>query len=268
MYGWIKLHRKLLSSNIFQNEKLLKIFVYCLMKATHTEYQQIVGKQKVDLKPGQFVFGRRKAALELDMKESTVRDYIKTLKDDNVITITPTNKFSVITIVNWEFYQSKEDDDRQQNDSRMTAKGQQNDTYKNGKNGENEKNKDNTLRSKLKFETHHMKLAELLFKKIKENNPSAQEPNLESWANTFRLMMERDKRTGKDIQDLIIWSQSHHFWYKNILSADKLRKQFDRLQLEMRDETQFKVIKGGKKNETTSRPGDHEQNHERYDFGF
>src|SRR5699024_82995 len=118
------------------------------------------------------------------------------------------------------------------------------------KNGKNVKdNKDiNTLRSKLKFETHHMKLAELLFKKIKENNPSAKEPNLESWANTFRLIMERDKRSGKEIQDLILWSQSHHFWYKNVLSADKLRKQFDRLQLEMKDETHkpLKVINGGR----------------------
>src|SRR5699024_2007514 len=106
---------------------------------------------------------------------------------------------------------------------------------KNGKNVKNEQ-EDNTLRSKLKFETHHMQLAQLLHKKIKENNSSAKEPNYESWANTFRLMMERDKRSGKEIQDLILWSQSHHFWYKNILSADKLRKQFDRLHLEMKDE--------------------------------
>ncbi|WP_405103123.1 DUF4373 domain-containing protein [Oceanobacillus sp. FSL H7-0719] len=99
-------------------------------------------------------------------------------------------------------------------------------------------------RSKLKFETHHMKLAELLFKNIKENNPNAKEPNLESWANTFRLMMEspKEKRLGKEIQDLILWSQQHHFWYKNILSADKLRKQFDRLLLEMKDE-QKKPVK-------------------------
>lgn len=103
------------------------------------------------------------------------------------------------------------------------------------------KTKENTSRSKLKFETHHMQLADLLFKKIKENNPSVKEPSLDSWANVFRLMMERDERTGKEIQDLIIWSQQHHFWYKNILSADKLRKQFDRLQLEMNDEEKPKL---------------------------
>lgn len=249
MQGWIKLHRKILTSNIFQNEKLLKVFIYCLTKASHAHHKQTVGRQIVDLEPGQFVFGRRKAALELDMKESTVRDYINVLKSDNVISVNSTNKFSVITIANWTFYQEEKENTDSKSDNKPPTKGQQTNTNKNGKNDKNEKN-DNTLRSKYTFETHHMKLSELLFKKIKENSPNAKKPNLESWANTFRLMMERDARTGKEIQDLILWSQSHHFWHKNILSADKLRKQFDRLQLEMNSENSnsFKVINGGKVN--------------------
>ena len=38
MAGWIKLHRKTLDSKVFQNEKLLKTFVWCLLKASHKEY--------------------------------------------------------------------------------------------------------------------------------------------------------------------------------------------------------------------------------------
>ena len=89
-----------------------------------------------------------------------------------------------------------------------------------------------TSRSKLKFETHHLKLAELLYKEILHNNPQHKKPNLESWANDFRLMMEKDKREGKEIQELILFSQSHDFWYKNILSAGKLREKYDVLILE------------------------------------
>ena len=89
-----------------------------------------------------------------------------------------------------------------------------------------------TSRSKLKFETHHLKLAELLYKEILHNNPQHKKPNLESWANDFRLMMEIDKREGKEIQELILFSQSHDFWYKNILSAGKLREKYDVLILE------------------------------------
>ena len=89
-----------------------------------------------------------------------------------------------------------------------------------------------TSRSKLKFETHHLKLAGLLYKEILHNNPQHKKPNLESWANDFRLMMEIDKREGKEIQELILFSQSHDFWYKNILSAGKLREKYDVLILE------------------------------------
>lgn len=139
MHGWIKLHRELLKSNIFQNEKLLKVFMYCLLKASHTDYTAKVGLQNIDLKPGQFVYGRKKAALELDMKESTVRDYMKLLKDDSTIAMNSTNKYTVVTIVKWGEYQNEIEPPRQQNDSRMTADRQQNDTYKNDKNVKNDK---------------------------------------------------------------------------------------------------------------------------------
>lgn len=139
MQGWIKLHRKMLHSNVFQNEKLFKVFMYCLMKATHSEHRQLVGKQFIELEQGQFVFGRKKAAVELNMKESTVRDYINLLKQDNTIHVNTTNKYSIITVVNWEVYQHKEEDYRQQNDNKVTAEQQQNDTNKNVKKVKNEK---------------------------------------------------------------------------------------------------------------------------------
>jgi DnaD/phage-associated family protein len=142
MQGWIKLHRKLLASDVFQNEKLLKVFIYCLLKATHSEISQKVGRQTVELKPGQFIYGRKKAALELNMKESTVRDYINILKDDGVITVNPTNKYSIITVVNWDLYQSKEETPDNKYDStsdnKPTTEGQQKDTNKNVKNIEDE----------------------------------------------------------------------------------------------------------------------------------
>lgn len=101
-------------------------------------------------------------------------------------------------------------------------------------------NTKSTSRSKLKFETHHLRLAELLYKQIQSNLPNFKEPNLEMWANEFRLIMERDKREGEEIQDLIIKSQSDDFWKKNILSPSKLRKQYDRLVIEFEGKNNFK----------------------------
>lgn len=108
-------------------------------------------------------------------------------------------------------------------------------------NNTNNNNTKSTSRSKLKFETQHLKLAELLYKQIQNNLPNCKEPDLEKWANEFRLIMERDKREGKEIQKLIIKSQSDDFWKKNILSPSKLRKQYDRLVIEFEDNNNFET---------------------------
>ncbi|GAB6126267.1 hypothetical protein [Humidesulfovibrio idahonensis] len=76
------------------------------MKATHTEFAELVGFQCVPLKPGEFVFGRKVAAKETGLSERTVRTCISTLSKLGNLVITSTNKFSILTIEKWEDYQS------------------------------------------------------------------------------------------------------------------------------------------------------------------
>ena len=83
--SYIKLFRKLLNSPIFENEKALKIWIWCLLKATHREREQLVGRQVVHLEKGQFVFGRKKASEELKMKERILYDYLKLLEQLSMI---------------------------------------------------------------------------------------------------------------------------------------------------------------------------------------
>ncbi|WP_173106795.1 DnaD domain-containing protein [Bacillus sp. KH172YL63] len=104
------------------------------MKASHTEYKQLVGMTFIDLKPGQFVFGRSKAASELNMKESTVWKYMKLLEKLDSISLKSNNKFSIVTVGKWGNYQSHDTDEEQQNNNKRTTKEQQNNTNKNLKN--------------------------------------------------------------------------------------------------------------------------------------
>lgn len=137
MQGWIKLHRKLKDSHIFQNEKLLKVFIWCLLKANHAKREKQIGRQTIELEPGQFIFGRKKAALELDMKSSTAWDYMKVLESNNVIDIKSNNKFSLVSLVNWAVYQVTDENSDSKHDSkynnRPTTGRQQTDTDKNDK---------------------------------------------------------------------------------------------------------------------------------------
>ena len=77
---WIKLYRKIMKSPIWENEKALKLWIWCLLKATHEDREQLVGQQIVELKKGQFVFGRKKASDEIQMNENTIYKYIKLLE--------------------------------------------------------------------------------------------------------------------------------------------------------------------------------------------
>ena len=143
MHGWIKLHRQLLENHIFQNEKLLKVWIWCLLKAAHTGRAQVVGRQKIQLEPGQFVTGRHAAAAELGMAPSTTWDYLKLLEAQECISIKSNNKFSVVTVVNWAFYQGYNENSDSKIDNKSTANGQQIDTINNINNDKNVKNKRN-----------------------------------------------------------------------------------------------------------------------------
>jgi hypothetical protein len=85
-----------------------------------------------------------------------------------------------------------------------------------------------------------MKNTKLLFELMQENNPDVKKPNLDKWADVFRLMREKDKRTDEQIKYLIHWTQSDEFWKSNILSPSKLRKQWDQLVLKAKTEHEKK----------------------------
>lgn len=106
--SYVKLFRKILKSPIWENEKALKVWIWCLIKATHIERMQLVGQQELQLKKGQFVFGRKKASQELQMTESMVYRYMKVLEKLQMLNIKPNNKFSIVSIEKWEDYQIEE----------------------------------------------------------------------------------------------------------------------------------------------------------------
>jgi len=128
--GWIKKYRKTLNNPMYRNYKLSHFWDYCLLKATHKKCKVMVGYQVVDLEPGQFVFGRDKASEETGLSVRTVRTCVDNLSKMENLTIKATNKYSVITIMNWHRYQGE----NSQPTNKRPANDQQTTTYKNIKN--------------------------------------------------------------------------------------------------------------------------------------
>jgi len=78
--------------------------------------------------------------------------------------------------------------------------------------------------------SEELRLASLLLQEIQNNKPNFKQPNLQTWAKEIDLMIRRDSRTPEQIEKVILWTQHHNWWWSRVLSAEKLRKQFDTLE--------------------------------------
>jgi len=243
MAGWVKLHREIYDSDLWCDAVTFRLFILIIGKASHQDGVKVNG---VELKKGQWIRSYRKLAEDLAYKEgrgtkqyslSTIKRSVHKLIESGRVSIHETELGTLFTVLNYAEYQDFKDlAEETTNGTRNEVRTNPERTQNKNKNARMQECKKNNNTKRLDFDEKHMKLAALLWKFIQGHNPSAKKPNLEKWANTFRLMMERDGREGKEIQNLIKWSTNHHFWYKNILSPDKLRKQYDRLVIEMNDD--------------------------------
>jgi len=220
--GWVPLFRKLLDSQVFQNEGLLKVWIWCLLKATHKEQWVSIrtgkGTTEVHLLPGQFIFGRKTAAKELKMSPSTAWKRITKLKNMQNLNIQSNTHYSIISVANWALYRELQ----KKGTGRVTGKEQPRNTYKNVK-----KEKSYSVTS------IEVQLSELLLNLILERRNGFKKPDLQKWAKHIDLMIREDKRDPEEIEKVIKWCQADKFWQNNILSPRKLRKQFDQLALKM-----------------------------------
>jgi|GEM_PF-3129951 hypothetical protein len=119
--GWVKLWRKTLESPIWKNPDLMRVWTWCLLKANYTESGDMVRYREVSLRPGQFLTGRHRAARETGLSEQTLRTCLSALESNHQIIRKSTNKYSIITIVNWDTYQGCEAPINQQLTSKVTS---------------------------------------------------------------------------------------------------------------------------------------------------
>ncbi len=232
-YGWVKLHRQLLRNPIFQNDKLFRVFIYLLLSARHTDGDQLIGDTIVPLKKGQWATGRIAISRDTGLTQQNVRTALNKLEKLNILTIKPTTKFSVFSIVNWDKYQQ----DNQQVTNSQPTSNQQVTTNNNVKNEDNENNNSvqaEPKRSKFSFSDNQMRFAKAVYEKVKVITPKMKEPNLESWANTARLLNEVDGADLNDVWKVFSWANADSFWSVNILSLAKLRDKYPDLSAKMK----------------------------------
>lgn len=100
-----------------------------------------------------------------------------------------------------------------------------------------DKDKKNRSKTSCKYSNEHLRLAEKLKNNLINDFPSEMKRvNIEKWADTFRLIEERDQQTIAAIDYVLDWLPTNSFWFGNIRSASKLRTQFEKLKFEIKNE--------------------------------
>lgn len=135
MAEWIKLHRGLLDSYAFANPVSLKVWLWILLKTNYkTTFIPIkVGKGAITVKVerGQFIYGRFRAEEELSLDGSMVYRLLKKFEELGQIKIDSNNQYSLITVCNFDSYQSKNENfEKQKENERKTNEKQTENEWK------------------------------------------------------------------------------------------------------------------------------------------
>lgn len=106
--GYVKLWRKTLDSGILQHPTAWQVFGYLLLMANSKPHRRIIAGVMTEAKPGEVITGRERLAEELGLSVQQIRTALNLLKKLEIVTIKSTNKYSVISLVNWDRYQQHE----------------------------------------------------------------------------------------------------------------------------------------------------------------
>lgn len=106
--GWVKIYRKLLDNPISKKPNYLSIFVYLLLKANHKDNDLILEGKKTTINRGQFLTSIFSIADFFHLSTSTVSRVLKYLETERMIEKLSTNKYSLITVLNYNLYQDPE----------------------------------------------------------------------------------------------------------------------------------------------------------------
>lgn len=101
---YIKLFRKMLTWEWYTDTNTFRVFMHILLRANY-EPSRYKGHE---IGAGECVFGRKKWAKELGLSERQVRTALEHLKSTNEVTTRATNRFTIIHVEKWEFWQIEE----------------------------------------------------------------------------------------------------------------------------------------------------------------
>ena len=105
-FGWIKLYRSLMDKGYYKDSEYIHLWIHLIFKATYQEKEYLFNGKIHHLQPGQFITGRNTLVKETGINRGKIERILKTFKNEQQIEQQTTNKFRIISILNWTEYQN------------------------------------------------------------------------------------------------------------------------------------------------------------------
>jgi len=229
--GWIRLHRRIMENRYWSSEPFTRAMAWIelLLLANHTTGYIRKRGILIEVQRGQVGLSEESLAARWKWSRGKVTRFLSELIKTHQISRLPVQqnpKLScLITITNYDLYQSTDTIAGTTNEQLTDNKRYRNNNNKNDKNDKNKIFLSGCM---------EVRLSEFLLDRILSRNPGFKKPNIQTWAKGMDRMLSVDNRSPEDVRNVITWCQDDPFWRNNILSVEKLRKQFDQLFLKMR----------------------------------
>ena len=121
MEGWVRIHRKMLSWQWYDDMPTKCLFLHLLLISNYTQSEW----HGITVERGQIVTSYKNLATQTGLSVQQTRLALNKLRSTGEITIKTTNKFSIITICNYDSYQDENFTNNKQNNKQRTNKQQQ-----------------------------------------------------------------------------------------------------------------------------------------------
>lgn len=258
MTGWISIDRSIQNHWLFKEKRTFSKFeawIYLLMEANHSKAKVPIGNQIVTVERGQRLTSILTLSDLFNWSRFKVKTFLDLLESDGMLEVKTTSKYTLITIVNYDFYQSEQGRNQHQNDIKPTSKQHQsniNPTSKqhqtNTNNNDNKDNNEKNVNNEKKKAAAFDFFQDNGFGFITPYNLDDLNYYLDSFENDSDEIVTASLKIAKD-RNKVIWGYAKSIlntWLNaNLKSIEQVRA-FEKQQIESKKQTYKPHVKQSK----------------------
>ncbi|MEO4499747.1 DnaD domain-containing protein, partial [Staphylococcus aureus] len=255
MTGWISIDRSIQNHWLFKEKRTFSKFeawIYLLMEANHSKAKVPIGNQIVTVERGQRLTSILTLSDLFNWSRFKVKTFLDLLESDGMLEVKKTSKYALITIVNYDFYQSEQGRNQHQNDIKPTSKQHQsniNPTSKqhqtNTNNNDNKDNNEKNVNNEKKKAAAFDFFQDNGFGFITPYNLDDLNYYLDSFENDSDQIVTASLKIAKD-RNKVTWGYAKSIlntWLNaNLKSIEQVRA-FEKQQLESKKQTNKPYVK-------------------------